>query len=196
MLSKYADSLSIQVKVVGDSAKEYLYFTTTDLTLTQRIITYGSAEYLQLIIQLPDSFSINDVLAKEITYISLSANICYYKNSSDYIPYKRFVNINTVCKSGNYSNWGKYSNYISDTPTTDNKNQYMYQNGGDQIYSYILNDKLSSSASQITNGFTGITKENWIYYNVYSSSEDSYKPSTLIDSSETKKIWTYVYIAF
>nr|DAE13354.1 MAG TPA: hypothetical protein [Siphoviridae sp. ctLqe90] len=46
MLSKYADSLSIQVKVVGDSAKEYLYFTTTDLTLTQRIITYGSAEYL------------------------------------------------------------------------------------------------------------------------------------------------------
>lgn len=104
--------------------------------------------------------------------------------------------MSTVCKSGGFTKWGKYSNLVLGSPTTDNKNYYMYQDGGNQIYSYILNDKLSSSASQITNGSVGITKENWIYYNVYSSSEDSYKPSILINSSERKQIWAYVYIAF
>ena len=66
--------------------------------------------------------------------------------------------MSTVCKSGGYTNWGKYSNFVLGSPTTDNKNYYMYQDGGSQIYSYILNDSLSSSSSLLTSSSIGITK--------------------------------------
>lgn len=68
--------------------------------------------------------------------------------------------MSTVCKSGGFTNWGEYSNLVIGSPSTDNKNYYMYQDGGSQIYSYILNDSLSSSSSHLTTSSIGITKWN------------------------------------
>lgn len=196
MLLKFADkTISVQVKSTGNSAKEYLYFTEADLTLSQRIIQPSTTEYLQIIIGLPDSFNINDDLAKEITYISLMGQILYYKDSSNF-PYKRFVSMSTVCKSGGFTKWGKYSNLVLGSPSTDNKNYYMYQDGGSQIYSYILNDSLSSSSSHLTTSSIGITKQNQIYFDIFFSEEENYKPSILINGGDRTKIQTKVYIAF
>ena len=196
MLSKYANkTISVQVKSTGNSAKEYLYFTEADLTVSQRITESGRTEYLQSILELPDSFNINDDLAKEITYISLVGQIACYQGSSNF-PYKRFVSMSTVCKSGGFTKWGKYSNLVLGSPTTDNKNYYMYQDGGSQIYSYILNDSPSSSSSLLTSSSIGITKQNQIYFNIFFSEEENYKPSILINGSDRTKIYTKVYIAF
>ena len=152
-------------------------------------------EYLQIVIELPDSFNINDDLAKEITYISLMGQIAYYQDSSNF-PYKRFVSMSTVCKSGGFTKWGEYTNFVSGNPSTDNQNYYMYQNGGIQICSYILNDSLSSSSSRLTSSSIGITKWNYIYFDIFSSEEENYKPSILINGSDRTEIYTKVYIAF
>lgn len=39
-------TISVQVKSTGNSAKEYLYFTEADLTVSSRIIEPSRMEYL------------------------------------------------------------------------------------------------------------------------------------------------------
>lgn len=104
--------------------------------------------------------------------------------------------MSTVCKSGGFTKWGEYSNLVLGSPSTDNKNYYMYQDGGSQIYSYILNDSLSSSSSHLTTSSIGITKQNQIYFDIFFSEEENYKPSILINGGDRTKIQTKVYIAF
>lgn len=187
--------MSVYIHAQG-GGQEHFYFSqvTEGVQVSTRILTDGDTEYLQVITILPSSFNIK-TLSKDIKYISVKAQNVFYKQPNDFIPYKRFVVIQWTCKDKVQSGWGKLTNYMTPTPTSNNKNVYYYR-GAARLQSYILNDDPEEALSENSSSFIGITPENEIFTEIWSSTKANLKPSTLIGSDTTQKIWLDICIGF
>lgn len=84
---------------------------------------------------------------------------------------------------------------MTPSPTLNNKNIYYYR-GALTLQSYILNDNPEEALSENTSSFIGITPENEIFTSIWFSKKTNLKPSTLIGSDTTQKIWLDMCIGF
>ena len=64
------------------------------------------------------------------------------------------------------------------------------------MQSYILNDDPEEALSENSSSFIGITPENEIFTEIWLSTKANLKPSTLIGSDTTQKIWLDICIGF